>query len=458
MSYVFYDFETTGLNPAFEQILQFAAIYTDDEFNEIETINERCQIRKDVIPSPKAMAVTGMTPEIVADKSLPTDYKLSHRISALISKWSPSVISGYNSIAFDEEFLRHSLYHNLHPNIYKTQFDGNSRFDVLNAVIATSVLEPDILNFTLNKKGNHSFRLENLAPANGFEGHNAHEALGDVRATIFIASLIRKKAPSIWKMMVRNSDKNKVSQILTNNKPAFVIESNFGATSIVPIFYCGVHPVNQSEYAVIDLSKQGLMELVKGSDEDIDKAINNSPRLIRRIKINAHPIIVGHVEFDSLNIESDQQKICDLIANDSEFQERVGVALKRRTDAYDPFPYYEQRVYEGFPSQADKSLLEQLNKVDTDKKVELIKSLQCPRLRYLGQKLLWLYAPDKLSTEEAQEIETTIKSRWNSNLPLNDKNLLWSSIQKVQNDIAEIDSASLTKWKQFYTDSFEIIF
>lgn len=49
--HVFYDFETSGLEPAFEQVLQFAAIYTDDAFNEIEIINECCQIRKDVIPS-----------------------------------------------------------------------------------------------------------------------------------------------------------------------------------------------------------------------------------------------------------------------------------------------------------------------------------------------------------------------------------------------------------------------
>ena len=458
--YVFYDFETTGLNPAFEQALQFAAIRTDDNFNELETVNERCQIRKDIIPSPMAMAITGMTPDIVADPSLPTDYAFSSRIGELISRWAPSVFTGYNTISFDEEFLRHSFYHNLHPSIYKTQFDGNSRFDVMNAVTAISVLYPQAITVPTNAKGNSSFKLDQLAPANGFQGHHAHDALGDVRATIFMAAFIRKNAPDVWQMMVRNSDKNQVSRLLATKEPVFVTERNFGNTSIYPACYCGIHPNNASEYAVIDLSKAGIVELLGGSDADIDKAMNDSPRLIRRGKINAHPIIFGKDEFNNYRISPDQQRLAELISSNLEFQKRVAAALKRRSDAFEPFPYTEQRIYEGFPSPQDKAILEQLNKVDIDKKAELIRALQCPRLRYLGQKLLWLYAPHKLSAEEFQIIESDIRARWNSNLPLKDKQLLWSSIQAVQNEIAEIEASSkmssevLAKWKHFYNERF----
>ena len=35
-TYLFYDLETTGLNPCFDQVLQFAAIRTDLSLNEIE--------------------------------------------------------------------------------------------------------------------------------------------------------------------------------------------------------------------------------------------------------------------------------------------------------------------------------------------------------------------------------------------------------------------------------------
>ena len=53
-SYLFYDIETTGLNKAFDQVLQFAAIRTDPELNEIERHDIKVNLRPDVIPSPLA--------------------------------------------------------------------------------------------------------------------------------------------------------------------------------------------------------------------------------------------------------------------------------------------------------------------------------------------------------------------------------------------------------------------
>ena len=55
--YVFYDLETTGINPAFDQILQFAAVRTDLDFNEIDRYQYRLELRNDVIPHPGALIV-----------------------------------------------------------------------------------------------------------------------------------------------------------------------------------------------------------------------------------------------------------------------------------------------------------------------------------------------------------------------------------------------------------------
>jgi exodeoxyribonuclease I len=58
MTFAFYDLETTGLSPAFDQPLQFAAILTDDEFREIERVNLRCRIAPHIIPSPWVLIFT----------------------------------------------------------------------------------------------------------------------------------------------------------------------------------------------------------------------------------------------------------------------------------------------------------------------------------------------------------------------------------------------------------------
>ena len=47
MTFVFYDTETTGLDSAFDQILQFAAIVTDDAFNTLEELNGHYPHRPD---------------------------------------------------------------------------------------------------------------------------------------------------------------------------------------------------------------------------------------------------------------------------------------------------------------------------------------------------------------------------------------------------------------------------
>lgn len=44
MAFVFYDTETTGSDIFYDQILQFAAIRTDDTLNEIERFEIRCRI------------------------------------------------------------------------------------------------------------------------------------------------------------------------------------------------------------------------------------------------------------------------------------------------------------------------------------------------------------------------------------------------------------------------------
>ena len=60
--YLFYDIETTGLNKAFDQVLEFAAIRTDRQLEEIERHNLSVKLRPDVIPSPLAILTNRISP------------------------------------------------------------------------------------------------------------------------------------------------------------------------------------------------------------------------------------------------------------------------------------------------------------------------------------------------------------------------------------------------------------
>ena len=109
-TYLFYDIETTGLNPAFDQILTFASIRTDKEFNEIERHSIVIQLRPDIVPSPHAFIVHRLSyDELKAGMS---EYEAVKKIHKILNR--PGTISlGYNTLRFDDEFLRFAFYRNL---------------------------------------------------------------------------------------------------------------------------------------------------------------------------------------------------------------------------------------------------------------------------------------------------------------------------------------------------------
>jgi len=46
--------------------------------------------------------------------------------------------------------------------------------------------------------------LDKLAPANSYNHDQAHEAMADVEATIYMARLARDRVPEIWQAMDRS--------------------------------------------------------------------------------------------------------------------------------------------------------------------------------------------------------------------------------------------------------------
>jgi exodeoxyribonuclease I len=81
MTFIFYDTETTGLNAAFDQITQFAAVVTDDQFNIREELDLRCRLRPHQIGSPGAMRVTKVGPKTIQSAPL-SNYEMTEQIRA----------------------------------------------------------------------------------------------------------------------------------------------------------------------------------------------------------------------------------------------------------------------------------------------------------------------------------------------------------------------------------------
>ena len=126
MNFVFYDTETTGTDRYFDQILQFAAVLTNERFEELDRFNIRCRLMPHIVPAPGALRATRITPAMLTDPALPSHYEAMSQIADKLRKWSPACFVGYNSLAFDEPILRQAFYQTLRP-IFLTNTGGNTR-------------------------------------------------------------------------------------------------------------------------------------------------------------------------------------------------------------------------------------------------------------------------------------------------------------------------------------------
>jgi exodeoxyribonuclease I len=193
MTYLFYDIETTGLNPAFDQVLQFAAIRTDADLNEIERYEYRVKLREDVVPAPMAVLTHGITPDQMQQGE--SEYDVIQKIHDLMN--TPGTISlGYNTLGFDDEFLRFSFYRNL-LTPYTHQFANRcGRMDIFPVTTLFYLFGKTDLDWP-QKNGHVSLKLENICKQNKLAEGPAHDAMVDVIATLELAKRLKKQT-AMW--------------------------------------------------------------------------------------------------------------------------------------------------------------------------------------------------------------------------------------------------------------------
>lgn len=437
MNFAFFDLETTGTSPAFDHPLQFAAILTDAAFREVERVNLRCRLAPHVIPSPQALAVTGVRPNQLVDPELPNLFEFAQELTALVSRWSPAIWTGFNSIRFDEEMLRQMFYQNLQSEIFATQFNGNTRFDIMTAVFAVFQRCPDLLHWPVDETGPVRFKLDRLAPENGFEGHNAHDALGDVEATIHIARLIAERAPDLWTQLLANREKGHVQAQLDRFEPLELV-GRFGGGPPKAIMgcLCGYAAKNTNQAYFFDLDSVDPQELTAASDADLVAAMEGEPRPLRSISINKVPVLLPPVM-----VTDEQRRRARVLAEAPELRQRLIAAMAARYPAdSDTAPQHvEQQIFNGFYSWNDKARLKEFQGANWPRRQEIVATFEDARLRQLGARLVAFHAPKLLSDSDRRRYIAWRRERWNAPA---DVEVEWMTLEKARRALLEMPAAA----------------
>jgi exodeoxyribonuclease-1 len=299
-SILWYDLETFGIDSRHDRIAQFACIRTDENLEEVgEPLRLYCKPSLDYLPSPAACMVHGITPQTAYELGL-GEYDFALRLHEEFSL-PGTTSSGYNTIHFDDEFIRNLFYRNL-LDVYSREYaNGNSRWDIINLVRAAHDLRPEGIVWPQDADGTPTFRLEVLAKANGLVHESAHDALSDIRATIALAKLVRAKQGKLYDWYYSHRQRESLKPLV--NLPARKMLLHTSAeytttrgctTLIAPV---GMDQANRNQLVAIDL-RFDPSEIVSLSADEIRQRVfakaseRTEPRIpLSRIMLNKCPYL-----------------------------------------------------------------------------------------------------------------------------------------------------------------------
>ena len=224
-TFFFYDLETSGLNVREDRVMQFAGQRTDMDLNPIgEPVNILVKMTEDALPSPGAIMVTKITPQDTLRDGI-TEAEFVKFVTEEV--FVPNTIAvGYNTVRFDDEFMRATLWRNFYDPYEWEWKDGRSRWDILDVVRLTRALRPEGINWPFREDGAPTNRLELITKLNGVAHEHAHDALSDVYATIAVAKLIKEKQPKLFDFLLKMRDKKEIKKYVNlDNKQPFVYAS-----------------------------------------------------------------------------------------------------------------------------------------------------------------------------------------------------------------------------------------
>lgn len=427
-TFLWHDYETTGVQVRRDRPTQFAAIRTDAELNEIgEPLMLYCQPTTDALPDPASCLVTGITPQQCLERGVP-EHQFAAQVAAAFSQ--PGTIGvGYNTIRFDDEITRFMFWRNLIDPYAREWQNRCGRWDLLDVVRTAYALRPEGIVWPTKEDGSPSFRLEHLTAANGLAHEAAHDALSDVRATIALARLVRQHQPKLFDFCFALHRKDRVfaelglPAVAEFAKPFLHISGMFPAERgcLAVMWPLASHPTNKNEIIAWDLAHDPselarldaatLRTRLFSKTEALPPGVTRLP--IKTIHLNKSPMVISNLKTLSpamaarWGVDMAQAKQHAAIARDLPDMSAIWPEVFYRSNEGENLDV-DEALYSGFIGQDDRRKLERLRTLTPEQLAhwaETRSHFDDPRLAELLFRYRARNFPATLTPEEAQRWE-----------------------------------------------------
>lgn len=420
-SFLFYDLETFGQDPRRTRVAQFAAIRTDADLNMIDApVSFYVKPADDLLPSPIATLITGITPQHALAEGI-SEAEAFSRINDLMARPGTCTL-GYNTLRFDDEFVRHGLFRNFFDPYEREWRNGNSRWDLLDMLRLVHALRPDGIAWPQREDGATSFKLEHLALANDVRQGDVHEALSDVHATIGMARLFKQAQPRLWDYALKLRDKRFVGSLLDVDamQPVLHISMRYRAQRMcaAPVMPIARHPYINNRVIALDLEGDidGLLALPAETlaarlyTRAADLAEGEQRVPLKEVHLNKVPALVAwnHLRpSDHARLGID---VATVEANAARVREAGPALVEKVRQVYGgervaTVSDVDASLYDGFLADGDKALMSRLRTSPPAELAGFAERLKDPRM----PELLFRYR----ARNHPQTLDAGERGRWN---------------------------------------------
>lgn len=383
-------------------MLTFAGIRTDSRLREIDRTSLTIRLRKDIIPSPEAVITHCLTPEELSDGQ--SEYQAARQLHALFN--TPDTISlGYNSLGFDDEFLRFLFYRNLLPPYTHQYADGCFRVDILPVTaLFNRFCDPSVIRWPSLENGRPTLKLEHIARENRFVMSGpSHDAMADVESLLALCRQFAQKT-DIWNYALgffdKQTDLKRVEAMADTCRiqdqffrNALMVSASFGpdAGYLAPVLHIGsaIPYANQQLWIRLDRPESGRID-------PETRRFDWFP--IRKKPADQWLLLPPLERFTSKLSDVARQTATDIVTR---FQKNVSVFLEtvqsHRAYTYPVIPNLDPDAalyQDGFFTAAEKKDIARFHdagpfdSADKTTLSDVLAALRSPRIQVLGARIL----------------------------------------------------------------------
>jgi len=260
----------------------------------------------------------------------------------------------------------------------------------------------------VSEEGRRTFRLQQLAAANGVVHTRAHDAMSDVLATVELCRLVHQRSPELWQRFVRFSNKATVSDFV-EAEDGFVLTEFYGGQAYhAPVVCIGADPDQANGRLCLNLNED-IGQLAAMGDVELQAHLSQKPSPIRRFRVNSAPTLTAFfdapehmLDSGSIGYIEDQAR---RVKADADLCARLVAAYIAAREPFPLSPHLEERIYNGFPGPDDEGRMNAFHQASWPGRLAIVQGLEDERLRWFGLRLMYLEARAVLPAAVRAEIE-----------------------------------------------------